>query len=517
MVFAVVELYALVLWLVLGRFQWFYFDEWDFLAARKAGDLGDLFRPHNEHWSTIPILSYRVLYSFFGLRSYLPYQFVVVALHVTAAWLLWLIMRRARVQPWLATAAASLFALLGSGYQDIISAFQVGFTGALVLGLTHLLLADHDGPSDRRDCLGLLAGLAGLMMAGVAVTMVIVVGLAVLLRRGWRAALLHTAPLAGCYLVWYAAVGHSGYAKDHPPSGGMFHFITLGLQSAYQAMGQSPGVGLALAVLVIVGFPLAALTRNAKGELRELAAPAALLVGSLVFITITATGRINLGLLFATRSRYTHIVAAMTLPALAVAADVVARHVRWFFPIGLALFLVGIPGNVRYLANQQHAARPVNEATRQMMLTIAHDPFARQLPRGFQPESRLSEQVTLGWLLDGVAQHRIPDPPRISPQDLAGDRLRLSLQQRTTSSPLVACHPTTGTFIVTMHRGDEIGLRDALTITPSDDQLFLPSTMAFAPSRGKWLVAMRDTGPITIISSDKHLETLVCTQARPRP
>jgi hypothetical protein len=207
-VFAVVELYALVLWLVLGRFQWFYFDEWDFLAARKAGDLGDLFRPHNEHWSTIPILSYRVLYSFVGLRSYLPYQFVVVALHVTAAWLLWLIMRRARVQPWLATAAASLFALFGSGYQDIISAFQVGFTGALVLGLTHLLLADHDGPSDRRDWLGLLAGLAGLMMAGVAVTMVIVVGLAVLLRRGWRAALLHTAPLAGCYLVRYATIIH---------------------------------------------------------------------------------------------------------------------------------------------------------------------------------------------------------------------------------------------------------------------------------------------------------------------
>src|SRR5262249_41669374 len=154
------------------------------------------FTPHNEHWSTIPILSYRLLFTLFGLHHYALYQVPVIILHLTAAALLLIVMRRAAVNPWIAVTAASTFALFRSGWFNIVRAFQFGFTGALVLGLVHLLLADHAGKVDWRDWLGLLAGLAGLMTAGVAVTMVIVVGLAVLMRRGWRVALLHTAPLA---------------------------------------------------------------------------------------------------------------------------------------------------------------------------------------------------------------------------------------------------------------------------------------------------------------------------------
>lgn len=45
-VFAAVEAAALVLYMVLGRGLWFYNDEWDYLVTRRAGDVGDLFRPH---------------------------------------------------------------------------------------------------------------------------------------------------------------------------------------------------------------------------------------------------------------------------------------------------------------------------------------------------------------------------------------------------------------------------------------------------------------------------------------
>src|SRR5271169_1851171 len=69
-VFGAVEVVALVVWLIIGRSDWFYIDEWDFLAARKAGDLGDLFRSHNGHWTTLPILAFRLLYALFGLRTY---------------------------------------------------------------------------------------------------------------------------------------------------------------------------------------------------------------------------------------------------------------------------------------------------------------------------------------------------------------------------------------------------------------------------------------------------------------
>src|SRR5258705_13975951 len=69
--FIAVEVAALSLWLVLGRNQWFFSDEWDFLAGRTAGDLGDLIRPHDNHWSTLPILVYRLLWWLFGFRTYL--------------------------------------------------------------------------------------------------------------------------------------------------------------------------------------------------------------------------------------------------------------------------------------------------------------------------------------------------------------------------------------------------------------------------------------------------------------
>src|SRR5207248_1827286 len=125
--FMVVEAAALSLWLVLGRSQWFFSDEWDFLAGRTAGDFGDLFNPHDNHWSTLPILVYRLLWWLVGLRSYLPYLVFVVLLHLTAAALLRAVMRRAGVGPWISTAAASLFALFGAGYGDIVWAFQIGF------------------------------------------------------------------------------------------------------------------------------------------------------------------------------------------------------------------------------------------------------------------------------------------------------------------------------------------------------------------------------------------------------
>lgn len=43
--FGAVEASAFVIYLLLGRGMWFWADKWDFLAARTAGDLGDLSPP----------------------------------------------------------------------------------------------------------------------------------------------------------------------------------------------------------------------------------------------------------------------------------------------------------------------------------------------------------------------------------------------------------------------------------------------------------------------------------------
>jgi hypothetical protein len=514
--FAVVELFALVLWLVLGRSLWFYSDEWDYLVTRKAGDLGDLFRPHNEHWQTLPILIYRGLYGLFGLRTYLPYQLIVVVLHLTAAALLLVVMRRALVRPWIATAAASLFALFGAGSSNIVRAFQIGFEGSLVLGLTQLLFADHDGGLDRRDWLGLLAGLLGLMTSGVAVTMTVVVGLAVLVRRGWRIALFHIVPLGAGYATWLLVIGHSGYKTRHPTLDATVRFVVAGLRGAYRALGQLPGVGGLLAIVLVVGFVIAYLQRRQSGVPSELIVPGALLAGSVLFLAVSATGRVAaFGPEFARESRYTHLVAAMTLPALAVAADALTTRSRWVFPIVISLFLVGIPGNVRALADASRKAGVLDQGTRRMVLSIPRDPRARQVPRDLRPERAAAPEVTVGWLLDAAARHKLPAPRHVSAADIAAADFRLSFDQRRTVPPSSRCERLTRLIALDLKKDDVIGVFDnQMIVRPTNGRLLVPSIpIVFDPRDGSSVVVLRDVGVARIGPRSPFYPPRACTLA----
>ena len=108
-VFVAYLVVAFVLLLRWGRWHWFAGDEWAFIVGQD--DLADLFRPLQTHWSTVPILVYQALFRIVGLHSYLPYQAVVVLLHLSLAALLRVVMRRGGVSPWIATVAAGTFVL----------------------------------------------------------------------------------------------------------------------------------------------------------------------------------------------------------------------------------------------------------------------------------------------------------------------------------------------------------------------------------------------------------------------
>ena len=453
--FGAVEVVALVRVLALSPNKWFAYDEWEFLSGRTGGNLHSLLRPTIGHWMTLNILVFRGLYQVFGLRTYLPYMLVLVVLHLIAAALLFVIIRRVGVYPWIATVAASFFALFGSGWQDIIWAFQIGFVGALVLGLTQLLLSDHDGRIDRRDWLGLLAGAAALMFSGVGVIMVLVVGLAALVRRGWRAALFHTVPLAALYAAWWF-----GYARSYSPALGsstdaasLVRWSWIGIRSSFEAMGQLTGVGIVLAVVLVVGLVLAWGFGDRAGLRSRAAMPAALLVGAVVFLVAAGWQRQTFDefkLSHAGDSQYLYIFAALALPALAVAADAIARLWRPLFVVALVPLLIGIPGNFEMFASgpvglYQTAAE---SSYRQTVVALASVPIARQVP----PSTQIGEltslfrpqpaplDVTLGWLLDQKASGRLPDVGPIDPRVEADATLALALRQ----SPSAASSPSAG-------------------------------------------------------------------------
>src|SRR5690606_32902105 len=96
-----------------GRSLWFAYDDWFILVERSLGRPSTLFDPHNEHLTVIPSAMYRVLFRFFGLHHYWPYQLLAVVGHLAIAVLLRIMMRRLLVPAWVATTSLLPYLVFG--------------------------------------------------------------------------------------------------------------------------------------------------------------------------------------------------------------------------------------------------------------------------------------------------------------------------------------------------------------------------------------------------------------------
>src|SRR5207247_521343 len=152
------------------------------------------------------------------------------------------------------------------------------------------LLADHDGPIDRADWLGLVAGFCALLCSGVALTMVGVVALSVLIRRGWRIAAFHAVPLAAVYVAWYIAYDRTGAPTVTSPSE-LWDWFHTGVAGAFDALGEEPFVGWVLGGMLLIGIVLAWRNIDRAQFQRRFAAPAAMLVGAAAFLLVSGMNR----------------------------------------------------------------------------------------------------------------------------------------------------------------------------------------------------------------------------------
>jgi len=344
-----------------------------------------------------------------------------------------------------------------------------------VCGLAHLILADHDGQFDRRDVIGLGFGVLGLLCSGLAVTMTIIVGLAVLIRRGWRLAAMHTLPIAAIYGVWFAIIGHEGYESQHTTIGELRSFVQTALANALSHMGQVWGVGALFAIVIVVGLVVAWLSSPHTEFRARAAAPIALLAGAFVFSLTSGFARSFLGSESAKASRYVHLLAAMTLPALAFAMDALARRWRVLYPAALVLLVVGIPGNIAALS--PHGQDRFVVGQERLVEALAHSPYARRVPPALVIRNAAVEYgpireqgghlqvgpmgLTAGWLVEGADSGRIPKPSNTTPQLTAAATLTLVLEARARPTATHACQQLTSPITVTAQSGDVYAFVDS--------------------------------------------------------
>ncbi|HVV36279.1 MAG TPA: hypothetical protein VHC63_06710 [Acidimicrobiales bacterium] len=309
---------AFVALAVVCRGKWFFGDEWDFILYRGLHHpRWGLLYPHNEHWSTLPILWYRAVFSVFGLRSYWPYLAGVFGLHLLACHLLWRLMRRAGVGIAVATGLVTVFAFFGAGSENMTWAFQVGFVGSLVSGMA-LLLALDGAPTRRRVALVSAGAVASLLLSGISVVMVMALALGAFGRWGARAAAVVAAPAAAVYVVWLrtaGAVGLSGDTKSlHGGPDDIPHYVWGGMSATLGAPFHSDTVGKVLLVALVV-------VAAARGRSWWRRAPevCALAVAAPVMFAVISQGRGNIGM--AAASRYLYLCAALLLAFIAFAVQ----------------------------------------------------------------------------------------------------------------------------------------------------------------------------------------------------
>lgn len=509
-VFAVVEAIALGVFWWLGRKQWFFLDEWDFLVTRDGGSVADLFRPHNEHWTTIPIVAYRILWNVFGLRSYLPYQLMTLVAHVAVAWLLFLLIRRASVNPWIATAGATLFALFGAGAPNVVWAFQITFLGAIAFGLAQLALAYHDGPVDRRDGYALIAGLLALMFSGVALTILAVVGLTMLLRRGWRVALVQTVPLLAVYGTWFLFYGHdAGNGAPRSRAGEVVQFAWEGLKGTYRELGKLPGLGIVFVVVMIVGLAIFVVDRGLVRALHDGALPLSMLAGSMVFMVTTGLTKVSLvGPSYGATPRYLYVVSVLSIPALCLALDTLVRRWSVLFPASLVLLLVPVPWSII----DEHRHPNLNLIGDKSVVALTEMDGLDAVP----PETNVApqvgrEQLSLAWLRDAAEDGKLPT---LTPAERAAGeanwRLRLALRQLSTRAN-GTCAPVGNVLAISLAEGEQIGLVDGPIQVLSGEPGGSPyNLVTFQPAFGETLVAVIPDVALRIRSADPSRPASIC-------
>lgn len=419
-----------------ARGQWFFGDEWDFLSFRgiTGSHKFGLWTPHNEHWSTIPILLWRGIFHFVGISSYWPYTGLLFAAHLLCVHFLWQILRRQPgVTPLLAIAGAAALGLYGAGWENLLWAFQIGFIGSLAFGLGLVAAVDKEG--GRRRVIGVAIGaVLSLMMSGISVVMVGVLGLTALSKWGWRKALQVTAPAGLVYVVWFTRYGEPAIEQQDQLHGTLRdvpRYVVGGVGGTLGGLVDHRSWGSYL----LIGLAVAALWQ-ARRWLREAPEALAMGIGAVALYAVISQGRGALPQ--PATSRYLYLSAGLLIPAVVVTLGHVTRRWTWSRALAVLATLAVVANGAHVLQRESRVQRPIDLANRGQFIA------AEQLAKtgihlvSNQPQSPFAPDLTVEDIFSLRRRGKSFTAP-VNERDTTGARLALqvgSVEGAPTDRPL---------------------------------------------------------------------------------
>ena len=137
-----------------------------------------------------------------------------------------------------------------------------------------------------------------------------------------------------------------------------------------------------------------------------------------------------------------------------------------------------------------------------------------------RPDASLPDtaKITIGWLLDGVASGRLPDPGAITAKEAADNTFRLSLEQSNKPERARRCQPLGKPVTLRLNKGDAFGIREgsfaggSVRVSPMPGQGLATVALSFNPERGNTLAAA--SGPLVVRAAPENpfLPVLVCDE-----
>ncbi len=371
-----------------ARRLYFFGDDWDYLLDRGTTSQLDygLLTPHNEHWSTVPILLFRGLFAVFGLDNYLAFALPVIMVHLALCALLYAVLTRLGAGRGPALTVALVLAFYGGGAENTLWDFQVGFIAPLLTAFVAIWVWSR-WPSRWWSVVAAVVALQiGLMSSGNGISGVVWVVAFVLLTSGLRYAVAVGALPTVLYVWWYLAIAREVpniEVSDKSDYLAIPEYVWSGLAHALDQVSGIDRAGPALLIgLILAPFVI----RGADPRLRALASAG--VVTALVQFTLQASTRVSLGVGQSHADRYTYLVLVFLCPSLAMVVGWVWRRacrgvgrapdgVRPWAPGVAALAVTALVGSL-YVVNGIAEQRTYVEARRAM------SPDLERLLRGIQ-------------------------------------------------------------------------------------------------------------------------------------